>query len=215
MWPLVISNWDRMIWMFADETTVIITNISAGTMWNKLVWNVYAMQSDDLQCAFSLFRSRFVDLFDKYCPKRNSKWTYSNRKPWLTSALKQSLRNENRLYARYKRFQSSFNEWRYRMYRNKLSSLLKNAEKTCYAELLESNKSNLKETWNILKHIVSKKIRDKMQAKFKLADNSVTDNKFTMAENLFDYLVNIGHNLSKHISSVGIFPRNYLVGRVL
>ena len=36
------------------------------------------------------------------------------------------------------------------MYRNKLSSLLKNAEKTYYADLLESNKSNLKKTWNIL-----------------------------------------------------------------
>ena len=43
------------------------------------------------------------------------------------------------------------------MYRNKLNSLLKCAEKQYIADLLESNKSNLKKTWNIMKHIVNRK----------------------------------------------------------
>ena len=42
------------------------------------------------------------------------------------------------------------------MYRNKLNSLLRCAEKQYIADLLESNKSNLKKTCNIMKHIVNR-----------------------------------------------------------
>ena len=100
------------------------------------------------------------------------------------------------------------------MYRDKLSSLLTNAEKTYYADLLESNKSDLKKLWNILKHIIKKK-SDKMQEKFKLSDNAITSNKYIVSENFNDFFVNIGHNLTKHIPNVGFFLRNYMGDRVL
>ena len=178
-------------------------------------WSEMCMQCDNVQSAFSMFHSRYVDLFDKHFPQRKIKLTYSNRKPWLTSALKQSIRKKNRLYAKFKRIQCSYNECHYKMYRNQLSSLLKNAEKTYYADLPESNKSNLKKTWNILKHIVNKKKGDKMQEKFKRSDNSITNDKYIISENFNDFFVNVGHNLAKHIPNVGIFPRNYMGDRVL
>ena len=93
--------------------------------------------------------------------------------------------------------------------------MLKNAEKTYYADLLESNKSNLKKTWNILKHIVNKKKGDKMQEKFKCSDNSITNDEYIISENFNDFFVNVGHNLAKHIPNVGIFPRNFMGDRVL
>ena len=101
------------------------------------------------------------------------------------------------------------------MYQNNFSSLLKFAEKTYYADLLESNKLNLKKTWNILKHIVKKKRGDKMQEKFKRSDNSITNDKYIISENFNDFFVNVGHNLAKHIPNVGIFPRNFMGYRVL
>ena len=165
-------------------------------------WSEMYMQCDNVQSAFSMFHSRYVDLVDKHFPKRKIKSTYSNRNPWLTSALKQSIRKKNRLYAKFKRIQCSYNECHYKIYRNQHSSLLKYAEKTYYADLLKSNKSNLKKTWNILKHIVNKKKGDKMQEKFKRPDNSITNDKY--------FFVNVGHNLAKHIPNVGIFPRNFM-----
>ena len=126
-------------------------------------WSEMYMQCDDVQSAFSMFHSRYVDLFDKHFPIRKTKLTYNNRKPWLTSALKQTIHKKNRLYAKFKRIQCSYNECHYNIYRNKLSSLPKTAWKTYYADLLESDKSNLKKPWNILKHIVNKKNSDKMQ----------------------------------------------------
>ena len=52
---------------------------------------------------------------------------------------------------------SSYDECQYKMNRNKLNYLLKCAEKQYIADLLESNKSNLKKPWNIMKHIVNRK----------------------------------------------------------
>ena len=62
-------------------------------------WSEMYMQCDNVQSAFSMFHSRYVDLFVKDFPKRKIKITYNNRKPWLTSALKHSIPKKNRLYA--------------------------------------------------------------------------------------------------------------------
>ena len=91
----------------------------------------------------------------------------------------------------------------------------KNAEKSYYAELLESNKSNLKKTWSILKNIVNKKRVNKMQEKFKITDNTITTDKSAIVENFNDFFVNIGHDLAKRIPDVGIFPKKYLGDWVL
>ena len=178
-------------------------------------WSEMYLQCDNVQCAFSLFHSKFVDLFERHFPKRKIKLTYNNRKPWLTTALKQSIRTKNRLYKRYKCIKSTYNECWYKSYRNKLTSLLKNAEKSYYAELLESNKSNLKKTWSILKNIVNKSRVNKMQEKFKITDNTITTDKSAIVEHFNDFFVNIGHNLAKRIPDVGIFPKKYLGDRVL
>ena len=111
----------------------------------------------DTQSAFSLFYSRFIKLFDKHFPRKKIKLQYNTRKPWLTPALKQSIRIKNKLYRKLITIGSSYYECQYKMYRNKLNSLLKCAEKQYIADLLESNKSNLKKTWNIMKHIVNRK----------------------------------------------------------
>ena len=63
------------------------------------------------------------------------------------------------------------------MYRNRLTRLIKIAERKYYADLLESNKSNLKKTWNILKTIINKKKVHKVNENFKLSDDSITSDK--------------------------------------
>ena len=84
----------------------------------EMDWSEMYLQCDNVQCAFSLFHSKFVDLFERHFPKRKIKLTYNNRKPWLTTALKQSIRTKNRLYKRYKCIKSTYNECRYKSYRN-------------------------------------------------------------------------------------------------
>ena len=164
----------------------------------------------DTQSAFSLFYSRFIKLFDKHFPRKKIKLQYNTRRPWLTPALKQSIRIKNKLYRKLITIGSSYYECQYKMYRNKLNSLLKCAEKQYIADLLESNKSNLKKTWNIMKHIVNLKKTQKLQDKFKMSDNTITSDKTVIAENFNDFFVNIGNNLAKRIPNVSTPPGRYM-----
>ena len=115
---------------------------------------MYAL-SDTLS-VFSLFYSRFIKLFDKHFPRKKIKLQYNTRKPWITPALKPSICIKNKLYRKLITISSTYYECQYKMYMNKLNALLKYAEKQYIADLLESNKSNLKKTWNIMKHIVNR-----------------------------------------------------------
>ena len=92
----------------------------------------------DTQLAFSLFYSRLIKLFDKHFLRKKIKLQYNTPKPWLTPALKQFIRIKNKLYRKLITIGSSYYKCQYKMYRNKLNSLLKCAEKQYIADLLES-----------------------------------------------------------------------------
>ena len=97
---------------------------------------IYSQQT--IQSSFSLFHSMIIDTYNKSFPKRKIKIRYHNRKPWLTDALKQSIRTKNKLYMKYLKIKSSHNECKYKTYRNHLTRVLKCAEKKHYADLLEA-----------------------------------------------------------------------------
>ena len=120
-----------------------VNKLSFQQALSEIDWSEMYVLSDT-QSAFSLFYSRFIKLFDKHFPGKKIKLQYNTRKPWLTPALKQSIRIKNKLYRKLITIGSSYYECQYKTYRNKLNSLLKCAEKQYIADLLESNKSNLK-----------------------------------------------------------------------
>ena len=91
---------------------------------------------------------------------------------------------------------------------------MKCAEKQYIADLLESNKSNLKKTWNITKHIVNRKKTQKLQEKFKVSDNTITSDRTLIAENFNDFFVNIGNDLAKRIPNVSISPCRYMGDKI-
>ena len=121
-----------------------------------LDWSEIYTKSDT-QTAFTLFHTKIMALFNKHFPKRKQKIKYNNRKPWLTSALKESIRVKNKLFKMYKKSGSILYESQYKTYRNKLHSLLKCAEKKHIADILDLNKSNLRKTWSIINNIVNRK----------------------------------------------------------
>ena len=113
------------------------------------------------------------------------------------------------------KIKSAHNESCYKRYRNKLNHLLKIAEKTHVAEKLESNKSNLKKTWSILKGIINKRKSAKIQEKFKLSDGSITSDKQMISERFNDFFVNIDNSLSRGIPVVNTSPTEYMGERLL
>ena len=74
------------------------------TDWNEIY------RASDTQCAYDLFHDHLLELYNKHLPKIRTKKKYNNRKPWLSEALKNSIRHKNKLYLKYKKVRSAFNE---------------------------------------------------------------------------------------------------------
>ena len=105
----------------------------------------------------------------------------------------------------YLKIKSVQNELTYKSYRNKLYHILKVTEKKYYAALLEANKSNLKNAWNILKSMINRNKSSWIQEKFKSNDGSLTTGCNIICNHCNDFFIDIGPNLANRIKSPAIY----------
>ena len=77
--------------------------------------------------------------------------------PWITKALLVSVRKRNIIYKRFINSRCVDREFRYKLYRNKLTNLIKMARRNFYKRKFESAKNNLKLTWKVINYVVNKR----------------------------------------------------------
>ena len=77
--------------------------------------------------------------------------TRHQNKPWITTAVLKSIQKKNSLYKRYMRTRTSEMLSKYKIYKNKLTTILRLAEKQYYANKLLEMKSNISGTWKTFK----------------------------------------------------------------
>ena len=106
--------------------------------------------------SFNHFNFKSISLRDKWFPKNEIKNKYFNRKQWLSDVLRNSVRNKNKLYHKYKNIPTIRNETSYKLVRNKLNHVLKIDEKKYYRELIISHKDNTRKSWSIIKDMINK-----------------------------------------------------------
>ena len=114
------------------------------------------LQSDDVNVAYINFIETFSKLYNLHCPvkKAHAKGIY--KKPWITNGLKNACRKKNGLYRSFLRERTHTSEYRYKTYKNKLTSILRLAEKAYYSKMLLEKRGNIKETWAILNTVLGK-----------------------------------------------------------
>ena len=162
------------------------------------------------QSCFNTFHGKLVSLLNKSFPKVRIKKRYNNRKPWLSDALRNSIKLKNKLYYKYKKISSMYNETCYKSYKQIVQKTLNAAEKQYYHELVTQNKDNMKKSWGIIKDIINKNKNPVHRTKFKLSNGSITTDKMSVSELFNDYFINIGPNLAKSIPHVKRMPMSYL-----
>ena len=77
------------------------------------------------------------------------------KKPWLTKGILMSITTQNKLYAKYKRSNSTSDHNIYKEYRNKLTRI-KEKVKVMYYQTLLGNCGNISVTWKTIKNISNK-----------------------------------------------------------
>ena len=171
-------------------------------------------RATDTQHAFALFHNQVTELYNKHFPKVRIKKKYSNRKPWLSEGLKNSIKHKNELYVKCKKVKSAFNEELYKTYTRKLQQLMKVAEKHFYHDLIVKYSNDMKKSWAIIKYIINKNQKPQTQSRFKVGDNLITSDKNIICNKFNDFFVNIGPTLAKSIPKVNKCPLSYIGNRL-
>ena len=99
-----------------------------------------------IKVIYSEFHKILCEKYNKCFPYRKLNKPYYNNKPWLTNALKESIKTKNKFFvARNKSNNSEERTACYKTHRNRLHHLLRTAERQYYQDLIMQHKDNIKD----------------------------------------------------------------------
>ena len=171
--------------------------------WNEII------EKNDPQIAFGTFFNNLHKRYNKCFPIKKIKNNYSNKKPWLSSILKQSIKKKNQLFYKIKHNKAYYLEGYYNTYKRILQNSLRRAEKTYYDNVFAENKNNLTKSWKIIKTVINKRSMSKITTKF-LINNKETDNKQDISDSFNDFYVNLGSTLAYKLPHTNVDPISFM-----
>ena len=176
---------------FTAEAKHSFTTEIESTDWLDIIDSTVA------QNAMTKFHSRFKNIFDKHFPVKPVTFGYKNRKDWLPEGVKRAITKKNKLFLNFRKNPTPDNHEKYKAYRNKLNSLMRRIEVDHYKKLIETNKNNLRKSWQVIKEIINKKRTQKTQSAF-VINNRLSEDKNHIANGFNKFFVEIGPTLEKN-----------------
>ena len=136
-------------------------------------------------------------------------------KPWLTKALKISIKHKNKLYKEYILRPDSVRKTKYNAYKNCLRKCLLEAGKVYYNELFENNKDSVFNLWKTLNPIINprKTTTRTVINKLVYAGKKIT-NKQEISDTMNRHFCDIGARLQSELPNYGNRFLEYLPPRI-
>ena len=95
--------------------------------------------------AYEAFMNLYLCLYEKYCLKVWWKQKDRNKnKPWITKGLKNACKKKNKLYRDFIKLKTQAAEIKYKVYKNKLVTIIRQAKKDYYTYCCISQKKTRK-----------------------------------------------------------------------
>jgi len=156
--------------------------------------------SDDVNINFSSFTRIITQLHDSHFPITKIKLPVKGfYKPWITGAIKNSIKKKNNLYKLSLSHRTPDSIARYKAYKNKLTTLLRIAEKNHYANKLAAVNGNNGKTWKVLNQILMR-TSTKNSIKSLNCEGIEINSQQAIVNKLNDHFVEIGPTLADAIS---------------
>ena len=164
------------------------------------------------QSGYDLFKKEFSKAYDNAFPIKRIKVGYKNRLPWLSQALKNSIKSKNKLYVAYKKQPLPDNLTKYKTYKSILDKTLKNVERNYYADQLNKNRNDLSKSWRILKSILNQRNETTYPNIFNHQGRILTTKK-DISNKFNDFFIQIGPTIASNIMKTNSSPTSYLGNR--
>ena len=166
---------------------------------------------NDVHSAYNSFLSGFLSLYNECCPTVSKKIKVRNcHKPWITPGILTSVKKKNNLYKKWLKKRTDISLSKYKRYKNKLTDVMRRAEKLYYENRFVELKNDAKNTWKLIKSVINgNKTTSESISELSINGCTITD-KTTMANKFNVYFTNIGSDLSKSIPKVSGSFSDYL-----
>ena len=169
----------------------------------------------DPNCAYNAFYDTFEYLFDIYFPLKKVQLNDKKcHKPWLTHGLVNACKKKNSLYKLFLKNRTSQSLIRYKNYKNKLTNILRYAEKIYYNNLLMEKEKDIRSTWNILNKILNRNVHVELPQEFS-DNNEVIENPINIANGFNNFFVGIGPKLASQIPNHNTVNPNFYINKHL
>ena len=171
-------------------------------------WNEIYRSSDDW---YGDFIKHIKTIFDASFPLVKLSRKRSHDKPWVTTALKNSIAHNHRLYKKSLTSENPLHDEQYKTYNSILRKCLRKSECQYYKRLFEDKKNASINTWKALGPIInpSKSKRNVGIRKIKQDGRYITDNEH-ISQIFNEYFCNVGRKLGDKIPNRNMDFAHYL-----
>jgi hypothetical protein len=160
---------------------------------------------------YTLFTSIVQNIYNSAFPIHNKTLRLDEcHKPWITSAIKKSIKHKNSLYRLFLTNRTHQAETTYKSYRNKLTTILRKSERMYYIKKLENVKDNLLKTWKVLNRIIARKSNDNSNISEITYNNQTLTDKNDIVDKFNTFFANVGPDLASKIPASKDSFKNYL-----
>ena len=164
--------------------------------------------------AYTKFLTVYEELYNIAFPATNKKINRKlvKREPWITKGLIKSSKTKSKLFLKKLKNPSDHNVLKYETYNKLYNKLLRIAKKTHYDHALHDYRTDIKQTWKILKEIIHKK-NDKSSLPDSFTINGLkTDVPKIIAEEFNRFFANIGKRANNNVPKSSKDFSSYLTG---
>ena len=102
--------------------------------------------------AMLAFNQKITIAYNKSFPFKRLSRKRSKDKPWITTGLKESIKQKHLLYKKFIFNRSEENKVAYKIFKNKLRSLIRKAETDYYVNVFNSKTQSMNQSSDILQH---------------------------------------------------------------
>ena len=150
--------------------------------------------------AMFVFNQKLSVAYNKSFPFKRLSRKRAKDKPWITSGLKQSIKHKHLLYQKYIFDQTEENKTVYKIFKNKLRTMVRKAETEYYKESFNNKTHNMKEMWKELGNLLNanKKKTSNSISKLIINNKELKNNK-DIANALNEHFTAIGKNLAAKV----------------
>ena len=124
-------------------------------------WSSSVLNQNNVNGAYNNFMSIYNNAHDECCPLKKVSQSKNKKehKVWMTKGLKNACKKKNALYKSFLQKRNQSSEVKYKKYKNKLQTILRQAEKMFYNDLLHTHKNDMKGTWNIINTVLKRNFK--------------------------------------------------------